>query len=93
MKKFEKQYIRNNYWKILLFFIFFVLLIVIYLKIGGTGFRTRAAGDSAPLNWVEMWLQYKKIIIFSLIITGIFTYYDFLIYRRKNKGDNQGLGI
>ncbi|NVO09209.1 MAG: hypothetical protein HXX16_04530 [Bacteroidales bacterium] len=46
MKKFEKQYIRNNYWKILLFFIFFALLIVIYLKIGGTGFRTRAAGDS-----------------------------------------------
>ncbi len=87
MKKNEKQYIRMNYWKVLLFFIFFVLLIVLYLKIGGTGFRTRAAGDSGPLNWVEIWLQYKKIIIFSLIITSIFTYYDFLIYKRNHKND------
>ena len=80
------NYLIKRYWRILFVFIFSAMLIVLNLKIVGTGYLPQViGGGSGPLDWKEIIHLYKSIFIFSLVITLFGIYIDYWDYKKKTK--------
>jgi len=84
------DYFKKSYLKILLFYLFFVILLSLGLHFTGTGYRPKTFGGSGPLSWTELFLSYKiKILFGSLALTIIGIYMDYWDFNRKNKNDDK----
>ncbi len=79
------NYIKKRFCLIIIFSFIIIILLIFRLKTGGKGYDTWVTGNSEPLSWTEILLNYPKIFVAFFIIFSIGIYIDYWDFKKRNQ--------